>query len=120
MAVTPIYEVRQRTPGDSNVSRELGNFTDLGIARQTIDWLYREVYKRVMAKDFFPDEWVPDGVRSTINANGFDRWLVDDFNGAFPMFYVVEHKLYNQVPVVNGTFTFTVSPTPFDTFTPVP
>jgi hypothetical protein len=114
-----IVEVRQRVPGDATISRELGFFTDISMANQTIDWLYREVYKRVMQKDFVPDLWVTESVRQNIQIKGYNHWMVDDLNGGLPIFYTVEHHLYNQVPVVGGNFVMTVSENPLETGVPI-
>lgn len=114
-----IYEVRQRVPGDTNVSRELGYFTDISMANQTIDWLYREVYKRLMQKDFVPDLYLTEQMKIDLDIKGYNHWMVDDLNSGAPIFYTVEHRLYNQVPVIGGNFTMTVSENPLETGVPV-
>jgi len=119
MTAQNIYEVRQRTP-DNMMSRELGFFTDDSMAKQTIDWCYREVYKKAMQKDFVPDAYISQDVRNEISLKGYNVWMVDNLNGGLPLFYSVQHLMFNQVPIIGGDFVMTVSSSPFDIYPSTP
>jgi hypothetical protein len=105
-----IYEVRQRSPVDITLTRGLGVFTDQSMAQQTVDWCYRGAYITMMDKDFIPTHWFTEGIRDAMKLDGFDRWWPDDMRSPFPLFYIVEHILYGQVPTTDPDFPFSIKP----------
>jgi hypothetical protein len=73
-----------------------------------------------MARDFVEDLYITSSILDAINTKGYNHWLADDMNSEFPIFYLVEHRMYNQVPISgDGQFTMTVSELPFTTGVPI-
>jgi hypothetical protein len=108
MATRVIFEVRQRAWGHSALSRELGFFTDSGMAEQAIMACYREAWKTILAPTFEGSEWFPVGAKNMLMGEGWDIWYPNDSNSLEPLFYKVEHRLWSQVPSSMQNFTFSM------------
>ena len=112
-----IYEVRQRAVDPdlmlAGLDRELGFFTDEDMAEHTIFALYRQVWTTVVDASFQGSEWFPASLKPHLLQAGWDFWYAEQQNSTLPIFYKVEHKLWNQVPSGVNNFTFEDHGDPF-------
>lgn len=99
-----VYSVHQRS-SDSLIERELGVFTDSGLADQAIEHLYRYAWNAAVSG--LTSEWLDAPTAAMIVAKGIDQWWVDDKNSLNPMFYKKMHDLWNSVPPAADQFKFT-------------
>jgi hypothetical protein len=105
--VTTMVEVRQRS-ADRLSSRSLGFFTDKSMGEQVVWACYRECWKVVHDISFTPDVWLDQSTKDDIKKMGYDTWAVNDYNSASSLFYIQQHRLWNQVPASLDRFQFTM------------
>jgi len=83
----------------TGLSATIAYFTDEGMANQAVETLYQKVRSLATVEPFQTTAFVDLPLAETIRARGFENWMIDDKNGPTPMFWVVRHGLWNQVPV---------------------
>jgi hypothetical protein len=108
MTASTVYALNQRVYLMPDSYRELGMFTDKSMVEQAIDACYRQAYKQMMSPKYMPDTYLPLFLRDHLRDVGFERWVIDDKNATYPIFFWKKHLLWNQVPSDMTDFAFTL------------